>query len=164
MIIPIKSENPSIRNKIYFQDLKQQNHFSDSVAKVELCACFTKALPDSGFSLGERPYKAYLPYTRTRILCGAPNLLHEDLRSPLQEENSKGVKVVKKLLQSPSIWDKNYFFLPYSVRNTEMKSGGSDSMNDDMSSILRNFNSCFSVSFSSFDIPFPRADLLQNIC
>jgi hypothetical protein len=43
------------------------------------------------------------------------------------------------------------------------KSGGNDSINEDISSIPREFRSCFNRIFSSIDICVPRIDLLMNM-
>jgi hypothetical protein len=43
------------------------------------------------------------------------------------------------------------------------KSGGKDSMNEDISSIPREFKSCFMRIFSSPDICVPIADLLMSV-
>lgn len=53
--------------------------------------------------------------------------------------------------------------LAYSVRNIVRKSDGKDSINEDMSSIFSDLSSCFNLLLSSIDIPFPRADVLQDM-
>lgn len=60
-------------------------------------------------------------------------------------------------------WKRNESKQSYSARNTVRKSDGKDSMNDDMSSILRDLSSCFKLFFSSADIPLPSADLLLSL-